>query len=101
VEGVGVRADRQRRGHGAAVMKALQRVIRGAYELGALGTTDAAAHLYATLGWRRWEGPTSVLTPDGARRTPDEDGGIYVLPVACALDLGGELVCDWRDGHVW
>src|SRR5215217_8635800 len=32
VEGVGVRADRQRRGHGAAVMTALERVIRGAYD---------------------------------------------------------------------
>lgn len=36
VEGVGVRADRRRRGHGAAMMHALERVVRGAYELGAL-----------------------------------------------------------------
>ena len=43
VEGVGVRADRQRRGHGAALMAALERMIRGAYDLGALGATDAAA----------------------------------------------------------
>src|SRR6266498_4853408 len=40
VEGVGVRADRRRRGHGAAMMDALERVVRGAYELGALGATD-------------------------------------------------------------
>ena len=30
VEGVGVRPDRQRRGHGAALMAALERVLRGA-----------------------------------------------------------------------
>jgi aminoglycoside 2'-N-acetyltransferase I len=101
VEGVGVRADRQRRGHGAEIMRALERVVRGAYELGALGTTDAGAPLYAALGWRRWEGPTSALTPSGVRRTPDEDGGIHVLPVTVELDLTGELTCDWRDGDVW
>ena len=31
VEGVGVRADRRRRGYGAALMHALDRVIRGRY----------------------------------------------------------------------
>jgi aminoglycoside 2'-N-acetyltransferase I len=34
IEGVGVRADRRRRGHGAAMMVALERAVRGAYELG-------------------------------------------------------------------
>src|SRR5215217_8069335 len=47
VEGVGVRATRRRRGHGAAVMDALERVVRGAYELGALAATDEAAGFYA------------------------------------------------------
>ena len=42
VEGVAVRADQRRRGHGAAMMDALERVIRGAYDLGALGATDEA-----------------------------------------------------------
>lgn len=44
VEGVGVRANRRRRGHGAALMAALERVVRGAYDLGALGATDEAAN---------------------------------------------------------
>jgi aminoglycoside 2'-N-acetyltransferase I len=101
VEGVGVRSDRRRRGHGAALMNALGRVIRGAYDLGALDASDEAAGLYAALGWQRWDGPTSVLTPLGVRRTPEEDGGIHVLPVACELDLTGALVCDWRDGPAW
>ena len=43
VEGVAVRADQRRRGHGAAMMDALERVIRGAYDLGALGATDEAS----------------------------------------------------------
>ena len=84
VEGVAVRADQRRRGHGAAMMDALERVIRGAYDLGALGATDEAAALYVARGWRQWQGPSSALTPDGIRRTDDDDGGIYVLPGAVA-----------------
>jgi aminoglycoside 2'-N-acetyltransferase I len=101
VEGVGVREDRRRRGHGAAMMQALERVIRGAYDLGALGATDDGARLYTARGWRRWRGPTSALTPAGTVRTEAEDGNIYVLPGAVALTLSGELTCDWRDGDVW
>jgi aminoglycoside 2'-N-acetyltransferase I len=101
VEGVGVRPDRRGRGHGAAMMAALERVIRRAYDLGALGTTDEAAAFYAARGWRQWQGPTSALTPEGIARTEDEDGGIYVLPLARSLDLCGALTCDWRDGDVW
>jgi aminoglycoside 2'-N-acetyltransferase I len=101
VEGVGVRADRRGRGHAAAMMAALERVIRRAYDLGALGTTDEAAGFYAGRGWRQWRGPTSTLTPAGIARTENEDGGVYVLPVAASLDLSGALTCDWRDGDVW
>jgi aminoglycoside 2'-N-acetyltransferase I len=101
VEGVGVRADRQRRGCGAALMAPLERVIAAAYDLGALGASEAGMPLYAARGWKRWEGPTSALTPAGLVRTAEEDGWIYVLPGAVALDLTGELVCDWREGDVW
>jgi aminoglycoside 2'-N-acetyltransferase I len=101
VEAVGVLAAHRRQGHGAAMMDALERVIRGAYDLGALGATDDGAALYTSRGWRRWEGPTSTLAPTGIERTPDEDGYIYVLPGEAPLDLSGELTCDWRDGDVW
>ena len=101
VEGVGVRADRQRRGYGAAMMDPLERIIRAAYDLGALGATDDGARLYRARGWQRWRGPTSAITPDGVIRTGEEDGFIYVLPGAAELDLTGELACDWRDGDVW
>jgi aminoglycoside 2'-N-acetyltransferase I len=83
------------------MMEALERVVRGAYELGALGATDAAAAFYAGRGWERWQGPTSALTPVGIRRTDGDDGSVYVLPGAVPLDLSGELTCDWRDGDVW
>jgi aminoglycoside 2'-N-acetyltransferase I len=101
VEGVGVRADARRRGHGDAMMDALERVIRRAYELGALGATDMAAPFYAARGWLPWRGPTSALSPAGVVRTPEEDDAIYVLPVDTRLDLDGELTCDWRDGDAW
>jgi aminoglycoside 2'-N-acetyltransferase I len=101
VEGVAVRADRRRRGYGAAAMDAIERVIRGAYELGALGATDEAIAFYEARGWERWEGPTSAITPTGVRRTLDDDGSVFVLPVDRQLDRSGELTCDWRDGDVW
>jgi aminoglycoside 2'-N-acetyltransferase I len=101
VEGVGVRADRRRQGHGAAMMEVLERVVRQAYAVGALGATDQAASFYAYRGWQLWNGPTSAITPAGIVRTPAEDGSIYVLPVDAPLDLHGELSCDWRDGDVW
>ena len=101
VEAVAVRPDRRRRGLGAAVMQALGPVIRGAYRLGALSAGEDAGRLYLSLGWQRWRGPTSVLTPSGIVRTPDDDDSTYVLPVSVPIDVSGDLTCDWRDGDVW
>jgi len=101
VEAVAVRADRQGEGHGATVMGALERVLRGAYDLGALGSTDEGAGFYAARGWQLWRGPSCALTPAGVRRTADDDGCLYVFELAVPLDLDGELTCDWRDGDVW
>jgi aminoglycoside 2'-N-acetyltransferase I len=101
VEGVAVRADRRRRGHGAAVMEALERVVRGAYDLGALGASEEGEELYRSRGWKPWQGPLFALTLSGVVRTQEEDGCVYVLPVGVPLDLTGELTCDWRDGDVW
>jgi aminoglycoside 2'-N-acetyltransferase I len=101
VEAVGVRADQRGRGHGAALMLALERVIRGAYQVGALGSTEEALAFYAGRGWQLWRGPTSALTPRGIEPTPDDDGGVLVLPISAELDLDGRLTCDWRGGDVW
>jgi len=101
VEAVAVRGDRRRRGHGAALMAALEGVIRGAYDVGALSATDDGAALYVARDWKRWQGPTSALSPDGVVRTEEEDGCVYVFPVTVELDLAAELTCDWRDGDLW
>jgi aminoglycoside 2'-N-acetyltransferase I len=101
VEAVAVAAAHRRRGHAAALMATLEGIIRRAYDAGALSSSGEGAVLYAGRGWQRWRGPTSVLTPAGTRRTPEEDGSAFVLPVTADLDLTGELTCDWRDGAVW
>jgi aminoglycoside 2'-N-acetyltransferase I len=102
VEAVGVRHAARRRGHGGALMEAIERVIRGAYEVGALGTSDDAIPLYTARGWLPWQGETFALTPDGRVRTPEDDDALYVLELPAApLDRTGEIACDWRDGAVW
>ncbi|MFC7330897.1 GNAT family N-acetyltransferase [Marinactinospora rubrisoli] len=101
VEAVAVRAGHRHRGHGTALMAAVERAVRSGYELGALSSADDAVGFYTSRGWRRWRGRTSALTPAGMVRTEDDDGGVFVLPVHHPLDLDGELACDWRDGDLW
>jgi aminoglycoside 2'-N-acetyltransferase I len=102
VEGVAVRPGHRGAGHGAAVMAAAEDVVRRAYDLGALASTEEARAFYTGRGWLPWAGPTSALTPDGVVRT-SEAGVIciYVLPVTGTIDPAGELICDWRDGDLW
>jgi aminoglycoside 2'-N-acetyltransferase I len=101
VEAVAVAPDRRGRGHAGAVMEALERVIRGAYELGALSASELGVPHYEGRGWLVWEGPLSVLAPDGIARTEEDDGSVYVLPVSAELDRSAPLACDWRAGDVW
>ena len=101
VEGLAVRGDRRGEGHGASIMAALEDFIRDRFEIGALGSTEEAAGFYGSRGWRLWEGPSSALTPRGLVPTPEDDGGIFVLPVAVSVDTRGELTCDWREGDLW
>lgn len=98
VEGVAVRADRRRLGHGGAMMARLERIIRAGYDLGALGASQDGSRLCTARGWRLWRGPTAAITVDGVRRTQAD---ICVLPGDAPLDLVGELVCDWRPGKLW
>ncbi|MFC6088657.1 GNAT family N-acetyltransferase [Saccharothrix lopnurensis] len=100
VEGVAVRATHRRRGVGGLVMAALEDVVRGAYDLGALSASEDALGLYAARGWQPWRGRTFAFTPEGLRRTEDEDDGVFVLPVR-PVDLFADLTCDWRAGDVW
>jgi aminoglycoside 2'-N-acetyltransferase I len=101
IEGIAVRADRRRQGHGARLMEALERVVRSAYQLGALGASPDGARLYASRGWQLWRGPSSAMTPDGIRPTPGAEEFIYVLPVSVPVDMSGELTCDFRPASLW
>lgn len=101
VEGVAVHADHRRRGVGSTVMRPLEDVIRGAYELGALSASDGAVAFYAARGWQPWSGTASVLAPSGTMPTPGEEDSIFLLPVTVEPAAGGDLACDWRNGDVW
>jgi aminoglycoside 2'-N-acetyltransferase I len=82
-------------------MAELERMIRSAYDVGALGATVEGASRYAARGWRQWQGALWVLSPSGPQRTESEDGEVYVLDVgAVELDVHEKLTCDWREGHV-
>ncbi len=101
IEGVAVRADRRRQGHGDSMMSVLEPIVRSAYHLGALGASADGSWLYTARGWQLWRGPTCALTPDGIRRTAEADGAVYVLPASVPLDLDGELICGWRPAALW
>ncbi|ORX06505.1 aminoglycoside 2'-N-acetyltransferase [Mycobacterium triplex] len=101
VEGVAVREDHRGQGLVHALLDAVEQVMRGAYQLGALSSSVRARSLYAARGWLPWTGPTSALTPSGPTSTPDDDGTIFVFPVTVALDTSAGLMCDWRAGDLW
>ena len=101
VEGVGVRADRRRRGVAGALLDEIERVIRGGYDLGALGTTDMARPFYEARGWQLWQGP--VIGADAARDRAHAGRRRRDLRAARVgeLDVTAEITADWRDADVW
>jgi aminoglycoside 2'-N-acetyltransferase I len=101
VEAVATASDRQGVGFGSRLMADVNAYVRDRFELGALGTGRRT--FYERLGWITWQGRTSVRTPNGVRRTPDEDGYILVLttPTSPTLDVTAEISCEWRAGDVW
>ena len=101
VEGVAVREDFRGQGLVRALLDGAEQVIRGAYQVGAVSSSDLARGIYAARGWLRWRGPTSALAPTGPTRTPDDDGAVFVLPVGISLDTSADLMCDWRAGDLW
>jgi len=101
VEAVATAPAHDGRGHGSQVMEAVGDHIRDAYDLGALGT--GRHRFYERLGWERWRGRAFVRGPDGPERTPADEGYILVLRTAAtpAIDLDGDISCEWRPGDVW
>ncbi len=103
VEALAVRSDRRRRGYAEVAMSEAERVIDRGYDLGALSDGTGIDGFYQKRGWLTWAGPTFVVSPEGIRWTPDDDGGVLVrtTPASPALDLSAPLGCDWRTGDVW
>jgi len=101
VEAVATAPEHQRTGLGTLVMEEVGALIQAEYQLGALGTGEHG--FYERLGWQTWKGPTSVRTPNGEVRTPDEDGYVMVLetPTTPRLDPGDPISCDLRTGDAW
>jgi aminoglycoside 2'-N-acetyltransferase I len=101
LEAVATWPGHQGRGHGSAVVEALDEVVRDGYELGGLSTGRRT--FYERLGWLAWRGPLAVRTADSDVPTPEERNAILVLPTPRlpAPNLDASLVCDWRPGDVW
>ena len=102
VEGVAVREDWRGQGLGTALMDAVEQVLRGAYQLGALSASEAGRHMYTSRGWLPWRGPTSVLAPAGRYAHPRRrQRRCSCCRLAVELDTTARITCDWRDGDVW
>lgn len=108
VEGVVVDNDWRRYGLGKALMDAVEQVLRGAYELGALSVGHEVAPFYIARGWAPWTGPTQAMTANGiaargsgAGFPQAGDDGVHVLPISVELDVNSPLTCDWRNGALW
>ncbi len=82
-------------------MTALEQVIRGGYEIGALASSHDGAPFYAARGCQLWSGTASVITPNGIERTEGDEDCIYLFPMNAPLSPSGDLACDWRNGDVW
>ncbi|MBA3339984.1 MAG: GNAT family N-acetyltransferase [Geodermatophilaceae bacterium] len=100
VEGVAVHSAHRGHGHADAVMAAIEAIIDGAYEIGALSSSEMAVGFYAARGWQLWTGSSSVISPRGLARTPEDDA-IFLRPGRTELSRDGDLACDWRAGDLW
>jgi len=100
VELVATHPDRQRRGYGSQLMRALEPRMAPCV-IGALSPSDPA--FYARLGWELWRGPLAVRTAAGVEPSPpDEEVMVLRLPeTPAALDLDAPLSIEWRPGEVW
>lgn len=70
------------------------------YEIGAFAASKY--HFYERLGWRKWSGPTFVMTSAGREPAAPGRGAVMaLLPVGSKVDPNGDLTTDWRNGDIW
>ena len=101
VEAVAVDAAHRRRGLGSALLGVVEDLAARAHEAAFLSASADGARLYRSRGWRVWRGPSGVVTPEGVRATPDDDGGLHVHDPRGTRDVTVPLLADWREGDVW
>jgi aminoglycoside 2'-N-acetyltransferase I len=101
VEAVATHPGHRRGGLGTAVMRTIGILIEDGYELGVLSTSEPS--FYARLGWSHWTGPTFVRRGTRLERSPDEDGGIWILRTSHSpdFDRDGPIACEDRPGDAW
>lgn len=102
VEGVAAWPDRQGRGHGAKVMRAVNEFLVKNYQLGGLST--GVNSFYTKLGWETWSGRTYIRIEDGAlARTAEEDGTVMILKTKTTppLNTRSSISAEWRPGELW
>lgn len=89
------------RGFATAVMLAVGEFIQVQFELGAL--SSGVPGFYEKLGWIRWRGATWCRQGESLTRTPEEDGGVLVLPTRSSPSMTFEedIAVEWRSGDVW
>ncbi len=102
LEAVAVREDWRGQGLAMAVMDgaragAARRVPAGC---AAARRTRAGPSTGRAAGCRG-RGRPRCSRPPALTPTPDDDGSIFVFPLAADLDTAGEITCDYRDGDVW
>jgi aminoglycoside 2'-N-acetyltransferase I len=100
VEAMAVHPSKQKQGIGVTLMEQVEQIIRGAYELGALGASDEGLRLYQKCGWQPWRGRALAFTPQGIIHTHEEDC-LYILEVDETIDREADITCEFREGDLW
>ena len=80
VEGVAVREDWRGQGLANALMDAVEQVMRGAYQLGALSASEAGRHMYTVARLAAVARADVGAGARGLTRTPDDDGSFSCCP---------------------
>lgn len=103
VEGMATHPHHVRQGFATRAILLANTHIWADYELGALSDGTGISGFYERFGWVPWRGPSAVDGANGTEPTPEEDGGILILPTARSgpLDLDEPITCDPRPGDPW